>query len=109
MEKISLEYIKCLGKNKSKESFDELLRLFYSITEIDLKREIVSSIGRQNDIDRIAEFINKEGFSDQPMELIYQMYRTCLYKGKFDQRMFELNEDYAKTIEGNDNYYEIRR
>ncbi len=111
---ISIEYVKQLGKNKSEDAFNELLNLFGTIKEIDIKREIVSSIGRQNNIDKIVEFIAKEGFNNNPMELIYQMYRTCLYKGKLDKRLQDLGEKIRYTynnenIEKMKAYYDYRQ
>ena len=91
-EKLTLVYIKSLGKNKTSEEFDELLSYFNQDLEMDLKREIVSSIGRQTDLDKIFDFLNREAFNNHPMELVYQMYRTCLYKGKKDARFIELGE-----------------
>lgn len=81
-EKLTLAYIKSLGKNKTSEEFDELLSYFNQDLEMDLKREVVSSIGRQTDLDKIFDFLTREAFNNHPMELVYQMYRTCLYKGK---------------------------
>lgn len=91
-EKLTLVYIKSLGKNKTSKEFDELLSYFNQDLEMDLKREIVSSIGRQTDLDKIFDFLNREAFNNHPMELVYQMYRTCLYKGKKDARFIELGE-----------------
>lgn len=90
----TVEKIKSLGKNKSKESFDLLLDYFdnYNL-KLDLRREVVSSIGRQDDNERVFNFIKHQAFnSKNPMELIYQMFRTCLYKGKIDKNFYELGE-----------------
>lgn len=100
--KPTLMYIKSLGKNKCPENFDKLIKLFYQDLEIELKREVVSSIGRQADLDRIIEFLNKEAFNNQPMELVYQMYRTCLYKGKEDKRFVDFG-DKIKSYYDNEN------
>ena len=48
---VSLLEIKELGKNKSSESLTKLLKLYDVVSDIDIKREIVSSIGRQKDYD----------------------------------------------------------
>ncbi len=90
--KYSIEYIKSLGKNKCEESFDLLIQLFYEDLPIDIKREITSSIGRQINVDRIIEFLEKEAFNNHQMEVVYQMYRTCLYKEKLDNRFKEIGE-----------------
>lgn len=86
----SIEYIKSLGKTKSEENFDLLLKLFEEDLPIDIRREIVSSIGRQNNLDRIVEFLNQQAFNNHPMDLIYQMFRTCLYKKDLDPRFEEI-------------------
>lgn len=91
-QKYSIEYIKKLGKDKSKENFDLLIDLFYQDLSIDVKREITSSIGRQSDLDRIIEFLNKEAFNNHQMDVVYQMYRTCLYREKVDSRFNVIGE-----------------
>lgn len=92
-DKLTIESIKAIGKEKSDKNFDKLLELFNRDIEIDLKREVVSSIGRQNNYDRIIEFIQKEAFDKKnPMELVYQMFRTCLYKSKDDKRFAILRD-----------------
>lgn len=96
--KYSIEYIKSLGKEKSEANFDLLLTIFEENIPIDIKREVVSSIGRQNDFDRILEFLKKEAFNDHPMELVYQMFRTCLYKREKDERFRKLGEDILKYM-----------
>ena len=78
-KKITIEYIKKLGAEKSTENFNILLELYHSDLSIDLKREVVSSIGRQSDLERVYKFISKEAFENTYMELVYQMFRTTLY------------------------------
>ena len=59
--------------------------------DVDIKREAVSSIGRQNDLDGIYKFISEYAFKKNTiMEYIYQMFRTCLYKSKIDSRFESL-------------------
>ena len=80
---ISINYIKSLGLKKSEENLDLLLSLFQDKTlNIDIRREIVSSIGRQNNDTKILKFINQNAFNCGFMDLVYQMYRTCLYRGE---------------------------
>ena len=80
---ISIEYIKSLGANKSEENLDYLLGLFQNTTlDVDTRREIVSSIGRQDNNTKILDFIQNNVFSCGCMDFVYQMYRTCLYKNK---------------------------
>lgn len=82
----SVEYIKSLGKEKIEENFYSLLQIFKEDIPIDIKREVVSSIGRQSDLDKIYDFLETEAFKNHPMELVYQMFRTCLYKRAEDDR-----------------------
>ncbi len=110
---ISVEYIKSLGLNKSEDNLAFLLNLFQNKNlDIDVRREIVSSIGRQDNDSVILNFINQNVFDCGYMDLVYQMYRTCLYKnnnnafkvlGDKIQQYFN-NEMLAKMKE----YYEYR-
>ena len=89
----TLEYIKALGKERTPENLDKLLRIFRENLNlpIDIKREVVSSIGRQNDNDKIYSILTREAFNKaNHMELIYQMFRTCLYKSREDKKFHEL-------------------
>nr|WP_198407668.1 hypothetical protein [Candidatus Endomicrobium trichonymphae] len=79
-DNINIEYIKQLGKEKSEENLNKLLLFYNSILPLDIKREVVSSIGRQQNDKKIYEFIMKEGFKKTYMELVYQMFRTTLYR-----------------------------
>lgn len=113
---ITVEYIKSLGnsKNRSRESLDLLFQLFSGDYNIELKREIVSSIGRQTLNDEVLNFIDEQAFNNNPMELVYQMYRTCLYKGKGDGRFVKMGEK-IRTRYDNENinkmyqYYQYRQ
>lgn len=78
---ITLPYIKSLGKERSEENLYLLIEL-YGNNEIslDLKREIVSSIGRQKNKEKVADFIEHNFKSTKnSMDIVYQFYRTCLY------------------------------
>lgn len=79
----TLSEIKNLGLIKSDENLKILLELYEKIFDVELKREIVSSIGRQKNDAMILNFIKENVFKCGLMELVYQMYRTCLYKGKY--------------------------
>lgn len=113
---ISIQYIKSLGseKNRSEESLEQLKKLFFGDYGIEIKREIVSSIGRQTNNDEVLLFMETQAFKDNPMELVYQMYRTCLYKGKNDSRFVDLGER-IRNIYCNENidkmysYYNYRQ
>ena len=80
---VTIEYIKDLGKNRNQENLEILLDLYHQDLPIALKREVVSSIGRQNDKEAVYRFISEYAFQNSTyMEIIYQMYRTCLYNYK---------------------------
>lgn len=90
---MNLAEIKNLGAIKSDENLKILLELYDKISDIELRREIVSSIGRQKNNAAILKFIRENVYSCGFMELVYQMYRTCLYKGKFDKSFEILGEE----------------
>jgi DNA modification methylase len=78
---ITLPYIKSLGKEKSEENLSLLIDLYKSSNiSLELKREIVSSIGRQKNKEKVADFI-EQNFKNtsNSMDIVYQLYRTCLY------------------------------
>ena len=111
----SVEQVKAIGKERTPESFSKLLDIFYSDVPLDVKREAVSSIGRHNDNDNVYDFICSEAFGkSHPMELIYQMFRTCLYKCRMDNRFQELRQriiDHYRNevIDKMNSYYEYRQ
>ena len=85
--------IKNLGLVRSAENLQMLLKLYNEVTDIEVKREIVSSIGRQTYNKIIFDFIRENVFKCGFMELVYQMYRTCLYKGKTCAEFEKLGEE----------------
>ena len=95
----SVAQIKNLGLVRSSENLQTLLKLYDEVTDIEVKREIVSSIGRQRDDKIIFDFISANVFDCGFMELVYQMYRTCLYKGK-------VNADFQKLGDDIKNYFD---
>lgn len=109
---ISLLEIKRLGKEKCSENLDKLLKLYDIVSDIDIKREIVSSIGRQRDDERIFNFINSNVFDCKCMDLVYQMYRTLLYKqsiNKFYQLKIDVEKYFNNEIINKMNrYYNYR-
>lgn len=115
-KEVTIQYIKSLGdkKNRSRDTLLLLKRMFLGDYKIEIKREIVSSIGRQTDNDGVFRFVSEEAFKGNPMELVYQIYRTCLYKGKEDIRFYNLGEKIRKTY-NNENiekmyaYYNYRQ
>lgn len=74
-----------MGQEPSEANLRFLIYAFetdYKLNQIPVvvKREIVSSIGRQEDKNKIREFILKWGLQpDQAMDVVYQLFRTCLY------------------------------
>ena len=87
----TVEKVKALAKVRTPESFSTLLEIFRSDSDIDVRREAVSSIGRHNDSAGIYDFLRAEAFSRaNPMELVYQMFRTCLYRSRDDARFDDL-------------------
>ena len=90
---MTLQVLKKLGLNKSEENLDFLISLFDDLSlNIDIRREIVSSIGRQKNNSKIYKFIKEHAFNCGYMDLVYQMFRTCLYK-KEDIQFDELRKD----------------
>lgn len=85
--------IKNLGLNRSAENLKTLLELYNKVDDIELKREIVSSIGRQHDNKVIFDFIKSNAYNCGFMDIVYQMYRTCLYKGRTDADFVKLGEE----------------
>ena len=98
-KRYTLLEIKELGLIKSEENIDILLSIFYDDYNIELKREIVSSIGRQKNDYKILKFIEDNVYNCCFMDLVYQMYRTCLYKQKD-------NIDFQKLGEDIENYFD---
>ena len=111
----SVEQVKAIGKERTSDSFKKLLDIFNSDAPLDIKREAVSSIGRHSDNDKIFDFVRSEAFnSSNPMELIYQMFRTCLYKCNEDSRFQALRlkiikQYHNEIIDKMNAYYEFRQ
>ncbi|PAF44899.1 site-specific DNA-methyltransferase [Helicobacter sp. 11S02629-2] len=89
-ENLSVEKIKKIASLNP--SIELLQNLFYKQNDLDIKRELISAIGRNSDNQKIYEFLNKEAFNNHYMDLVYQMFRTTLYKSKFDNRFVYLRE-----------------
>ena len=112
--KITLEFIKKLGSEHSNSNLDYLIKLFYTDLEIELKREVVSFIGRQKNNDKIYEFLRKETLNSHFMELVYQMFRTALYKAKQDACFRALRDEMLafyknEVLQKMFDYYEFRQ
>ncbi len=111
----SVEQVKAIGRERTPKSFERLLDIFGSDESIEVRREAVSSIGRHSDRDKIYDFVSREAFSKaNPMELIYQMFRTCLYKSGEDKRFLRLRQkmmDYwhNEIMDKMSEYYDFRQ
>ena len=89
---MSVEYIKNLGKNQTVENRKILLDMYKSDVSVEEKREIVSSIGRQGDVEFIYDFLTEEAFKKNYMDVIYQMFRTTLVYYNKEPRFKKLCE-----------------
>lgn len=78
---ITIPYIKSLGKDRNDANLNLLINLYNDSTlSLELKREVISSIGRQNNKAKVADFIEKNFKNPlNSMDMVYQFYRTCLY------------------------------
>ncbi len=104
----SLEYIKSLGKERNENNTRFLIDLYNHNLDLPIKREIVSSIGRQNDLDLIYNFIVEHVFKKETnMEYVYQMFRTCLYKASVDKRFDDLRQRILDWF-NNENLYKMQ-
>jgi hypothetical protein len=106
---ITITEIKKLGKEKSKKNLKKLIDLYQDTKKVELKREIVSSIGRQNktDIETVYKFIKDNVFKKNYMDVIYQFYRTILYNYS-DFRFMKLGEKVEKFYD-NEVIYKMKK
>lgn len=112
---ITIPYIKSLGKDRNETNLSLLIDLYNDPNlSLELKREVISSIGRQNDKVRVADFI-KKNFKNplNSMDMIYQFYRTCLYNlesNTFKEITLDI-ENYFKNeiIYKMKNFYEFKK
>ena len=91
-DKLSVDFIKKLGVDTSEDILDKLILLYAENNSINVRREIVSSIGRQSNKDKIYIFIKDNIYNCGIMELVYQMFRTCLYNSN-DDRFLSLQRE----------------
>lgn len=117
---LTVESIKALGtaQARSEENLDYLIKLFVDDAgankiPVEIKREIVSSIGRQNNKEKVKEFLLTWAIhrGNDCMDVIYQMFRTALYLRGNDPCMYELIEEMRdfyqnEIIEKMYSYYE---
>ena len=69
----SITEIKNFGLNRSEENLNLLLKIFPEVEDIEVKRENVSSIGRQRDDKIIFDFIKNNVYGCGFMDLVYQI------------------------------------
>ena len=93
----------------SKKNLKKLINLYHNTEKVELKREIVSSIGRQNktDIETVYKFIKDNVFKKNYMDVIYQFYRTILYNYS-DFRFMKLGEKVEKFYD-NEVIYKMKK
>lgn len=105
---MTINEIKKLGKEKNNKNLLLLIDLYKNNTlSVEIKREIVSSIGRQIDNNIIYEFIKENVYKRNYMEVTYQMYRTTLYKS-YEQRFQKLADDILKYYD-NEVLYKMKK
>lgn len=97
---MDINFIKKLGAYSSPENFATLMALYHDDIDLELKREVVSSIGRQDDKQTVAQFI-KDNFASpaNSMDMVYQFYRTCLinYQDPIFNELAHEIEDYYQN------------
>lgn len=104
---MTIEEIKKLGKEKSTSNTLKLIELFNQEFPVEIKRELASSIGRQKDDDLIYDFLINNAFSKNYMDVVYQFYRTTLYKS-YDERFKKLSVKIEKHYD-NEIIFRMRR
>lgn len=112
---ITISLIKNLGKEKSEDNLHKLFNFYNDENlSLELKREVVSSIGRQNNKNAILDFIRKNYKSvKNSMDVVYQFYRTCLYNVE-DNEFKKLADDIEKYYDNEvifkmKSFYEFRK
>jgi DNA modification methylase len=103
---MTIEEIKKLGKEKSTSNTLKLIELFKQEFPVEIKREIASSIGRQKDDNLVYDFLVNNVFSKNYMDVVYQFYRTTLYKS-YDERFNKLSVKIEKFYD-NEIIYKMR-
>ena len=95
---ITVEIIKKIGKEKTPEGFDQLQSLYNQrhTFSSEIRREIISSIGRYKDNDKVLFFIEQHAFDEKNiMDEVYQFFRTAIYKSA-DPRFQNLRDKLLK-------------
>lgn len=88
--KLRMSAIKNIGKLKLNGELDQLYELFKTETKTDIKREIVSSIGRQRNIET-KEFLIRILNDDDP-KIVCQAIRALLVFKEIDEVSIELKK-----------------
>lgn len=86
--KLRMSAVKNIGKLKLNDNIDELYKLFNTETKTEIRREIISSVGRQRNKDA-KEFLIKTLQDDDP-KVVSQAIRALL--------VFRVDEDIAKEL-----------
>ena len=99
-KKVTIEFLKKIGKAKPLDEFQNLIELFSEEEDVNIKRELTSTICRYHSVlkDEVLEFIERNVFKSQYMEIVYQMYRCILYN--LD------NENYRKLAKTVEDYFD---
>ncbi len=95
---LTIEYLKKLGKERNEESFSELLTYFKDREKYssEIRREIISSIGRHKFDDQIYQFIIDNIYNENNlMDEVYQFFRTILYKSS-NKKYYDLISEVLK-------------
>lgn len=104
---MTVKDIKKIGKERKPESLEILFKLYEEKFKIEVRREIVSSIGRHPNKDRVLEFMKTVIEQNKIMDLVYQAYRTCLYNNS-DIRFKELGDYIVKKFD-NEMIYRMKK
>lgn len=77
---MDIQAIKLIGREKKPDDFHLLLAVYNNLSaDADHRAEAVSSIGRYGPVPSVLSFIKKNYKSkNNTMDMVYQMYRTCL-------------------------------
>jgi len=110
---MTVEKAKKLALNRSDETLKLLIDYYHKEDKVEVRRELVSSIGRQNNKDMIFKFLSDNMLKEPVTEVAIQMYRTILYnytderfKALGDSLEQEYNNEVMKKMK---RYYLFRK
>jgi len=84
---MTVEKAKKIALNRSDETLKILIKYYHEEKKVEVRRELVSSIGRQRNKDIIFKFLSDNIFKEPVTEVVIQMYRTILYN--YDDERFK--------------------